>query len=564
MNCTTENPELSAFIVNQMFTQFLRYYRGIRSTKSQESIDTLESIMEKKKQELDEKNKLLRGDGTVDVATENTSKYDLINELTKSLTEENSHQTDDYYELRRINQKLAALGVGAAAAKPDVVTPNQNNNEELIQARSAMNAAYADYLKSNQDKDKLARYNQLKNEYFTKYAASMPPVTGTVKGTDAGADLLEKKNDLEVNIEASKEKVKDLENKIASLKSSVTNSSAKGATVETLMQEAKLAEKDYFDAKQKYQNALDISSSSVNNFRQLQKAQPAIEPEPSKRMLVVAMAGAITFMSVIVIIVFLVYLDSTMRTPLIFANKVGLKLISMVNFMNLKHKKLQDIVAGKIQESDLLENKRNNVFRESIRKLRYEIETSGKKIFLFTSTKKSQGKTTLIQALSFSLSMSHKRVLIIDTNFSNNDLTVQLEADPVLEKMASAGDGGSLYEKVNHFAKNIASEAGEVLVIGSEGGDYTPSEVLPRENLLSRLHELAPKFDYIFLEGPPLNDFSDSKELVQYVDGVVAVFSTMSTIKQIDKESIRFFTELNGKFTGSVLNMIDLENVNSI
>jgi succinoglycan biosynthesis transport protein ExoP len=565
MNCTTENPELSAFIVNQMFTQFLRYYRGIRSTKSQESIDTLESIMEKKKQDLDEKNKLLRGDGSVDVNTENSSKYDLINELTKSLTDENSHQTDDYYELRRVNQKLLALGVGTTPAKPDAATPSQNNNEELIQARTAMNTAYTDYLKSNQDKDKLlAKYNQLKNEYFTKYAASMPPASGTVKGSDASADLLEKKNDLEVNIEASKEKVKDLESKIASLKSSVTNSSAKTATVETLMQEAKLAEKDYFDAKQKYQNALDITSSSVNNFRQLQKAQPAIDAEPSKRMLVVAMAGAITFMSVIVIIVFLVYLDSSMRTPVIFANKVGLKLISMVNFMNLKHKRLQDIVAGKVQESDLLEHKRNNVFRESIRKLRYEIETSGKKIFLFTSTKKSQGKTTLIQALSFSLSMSHKRVLIIDTNFSNNDLTVQLEADPVLEKMASVSEGNSLYEKVSHFAKNIASEAGEVLVIGSEGGDYTPSEVLPRENLLSRLHELAPKFDFIFLEGPPLNDFSDSKELVQYVDGVVAVFSTMSTIKQIDKESIRFFTELNGKFTGSVLNMIDLENVNSI
>jgi succinoglycan biosynthesis transport protein ExoP len=564
MNCTTENPELSAFIVNQMFTQFLRYYRGIRSTKSQESIDTLESIMNKKKQDLDEKNKLLRGDGVLDASTENSSKFDLISDYEKSKTEENSHQTDYYYELRKVNQKLVALGV---TAKTPAATAQQNlnNNEELIQARKAMNDAYTDYLKSNQDKDKLAKYNQLKTEYFNKYAAALPPTTtGGEKVSDASADLLEKKNDLEVNIDASKEKVKDLESKIASLKSSVTSSSAKSANVETLMLEAKQAEKDYLDAKQKYQNALDITSSSVNNFRQLQKAQPAIEPEPSKRMLVVAMAGAITFMSVIVIIVFLVYLDSSMRTPLIFANKVGLKLISMVNFMNLKHKRLRDIVAGKIQESDLLEHKRNNVFRESIRKLRYEIETSGKKIFLFTSTKKSQGKTTLIQALSFSLSMSHKRVLIIDTNFSNNDLTVQLEADPVLEKMASASEGNSLYEKVSHFAKNIGSDAGEVLVIGSEGGDYTPSEVLPRENLLSRLHELAPEFDFIFLEGPPLNDFSDSKELVQYVDGVVAVFSTISTIKQIDRESIRFFMELNGKFTGSVLNMIDLENVNSI
>ena len=61
-----------------------------------------------------------------------------------------------------------------------------------------------------------------------------------------------------------------------------------------------------------------------------------------------------------------------------------------------------------------------------------------------------------------------------------------------------------------------------------------------------------------------MNDFSDSKELIQYVDGIVAVFSAVHVIKQIDKESIRFLKDLNGKFTGSVLNMIDLENINAV
>ena len=36
------NPELSAFIVNNVFQQFLRYYKNVRSDKSQESIDTLQ------------------------------------------------------------------------------------------------------------------------------------------------------------------------------------------------------------------------------------------------------------------------------------------------------------------------------------------------------------------------------------------------------------------------------------------------------------------------------------------------------------------------------------------
>lgn len=81
--------------------------------------------------------------------------------------------------------------------------------------------------------------------------------------------------------------------------------------------------------------------------------------------------------------------------------------------------------------------------------------------------------------------------------------------------------------------------------------------------MLHHLNTLTAEYDYIFLEGPPLNDFTDSKELAQYVDGVIAVFSASHIIKQIDRQSMAFFNELNGKFVGAVLNMVDLEDVNA-
>src|SRR5580698_5417281 len=56
----SENPELSAFLVNQAFQEFIRYYQSIRSERSSESIDTLRSLMEKKKLELDGKINALR------------------------------------------------------------------------------------------------------------------------------------------------------------------------------------------------------------------------------------------------------------------------------------------------------------------------------------------------------------------------------------------------------------------------------------------------------------------------------------------------------------------------
>jgi len=167
----------------------------------------------------------------------------------------------------------------------------------------------------------------------------------------------------------------------------------------------------------------------------------------------------------------------------------------------------------------------------------------------------------MIQMLAYSLSLNKKKVLIIDTNFSNNDLTVQLKAEPILETIyPDKSNPHTLMDQVRRSAKNVIADS--VYIIGSQGGDYTPSEILPRENLLHQLQALKADFDYVFLEGPPLNDFSDAKELSQYVEGVIAVFSSHHIIKQIDKQSISFFHELNGKFCGSILNMVDLDDVN--
>ena len=311
-------------------------------------------------------------------------------------------------------------------------------------------------------------------------------------------------------------------------------------------------------------------SSSVNNFRQVLLGQPPLEPESSKRILIVGLAGTFVLIIAILIISLSTYLDSSLKTPVIFSKTVNLKLLSIVNFTNLRGKTLSELIIDPAGSTKSLvsadgistaENNRHNVFRESIRKLRYEVENSGKRVFLFASTKKGEGKTTLIQMLAFSLSLNKKKVLIIDTNFSNNDLTVQLKADPILETIyPDKSNPLSLLDQVRAAAKNVIADS--VYIIGSQGGDYTPSEILPRENLLHQLQALKADFDYVFLEGPPLNDFSDAKELSQYVEGVIAVFSSHHIIKQIDKQSISFFHELNGKFCGSILNMVDLDDVN--
>ncbi len=552
INYSSENPELSAFMVNIVFQEFVRYYKFIRTERSGVVIDTLQSLVEKYRNERDQKNDAVKSTGGVNpgTGTGGTSYDQQLAGLQTQLADQKAKYTTAYYELQKVNNKLASSGT----------TDQTNSNADLVALRKQMNDANNQYLQSGStDQNALNQYNNLKVQYHNKILA----LGGSSKNsTDDQSKLLDEKSGFEVDMQASTIQINYLTSQIAGLQGNIQNQANKNATAQVLSKDAEIADKEYADAQEKYNSATDMNNAAVNNFHQILVGQPAIEPEPSKRYLIVGMAGGAVLVLVILVIIFLTYLDSSIKTPFIFSRIVNLKLLSMVNFMNLKNKMLADVVANTALTEIAEEKNRNNVVRESLRKLRYEIEHSGKKVFLFTSTKKGQGKTTLIQALSYSFSLSKKKILIIDTNFCNNDLTVQLSGAPVLEKIVVNEISDQIIQEVRNAAVEV--HGGTVYVIGCGGGDYTPSEILPAKHILMHLQKLTEVYDYIFLEGPPLNDFSDSKELVEYVDGVIAIFSARHIVKQIDKESINFFKNLNGKFCGSVLNMVELENLNDV
>ncbi|HEU0063841.1 MAG TPA: Wzz/FepE/Etk N-terminal domain-containing protein, partial [Flavisolibacter sp.] len=340
---TSENPELSAFVVNTIYDQFLRYYGSVRSAKSRESIDTLKSILDKKKQVLDQKNALLRDKGVMTANDNNSSNIELINSYNKEIADEENNKTEKTYSLQKINQRLSLL-----SDKPSVTSSsNINNNDEIVTARNAANQAYAAYLNNTSDKSLYDKYFNLKKEYEDKvrqYGSSNIAKPETKTGEDK-FDLTNKKTDYELDIQASNEKIKGLKAKVAALRREILGSMTKDATVESLLKEEEQANKEYLDAKQRYNDAIDANTASVSNFKLVVPGQPAIEPDPSYRGLIVGLAGVAAFITTILIIIFLTYLDSSIKTPSIFSRSVGLKLISMVNFMNLRNKTLADIIS---------------------------------------------------------------------------------------------------------------------------------------------------------------------------------------------------------------------------
>ncbi|MBS1606844.1 MAG: hypothetical protein JST42_29585, partial [Bacteroidetes bacterium] len=160
--------------------------------------------------------------------------------------------------------------------------------------------------------------------------------------------------------------------------------------------------------------------------------------------------------------------------------------------------------------------------------------------------------------LSYILSLGKKKVLIIDTNFCNNDLTKNINAEPVLEKYDL---NGHVFDKGAFRRLLTPTNIERVDIIGCAGGDYTPTEILPKNHLLKHLTELKEEYDFILLEGAPLNGYTDTKELETFVEGIVAVFSAETTLTAMDKESIRFLHDNHDKFLGAILNKVETFNL---
>jgi uncharacterized protein involved in exopolysaccharide biosynthesis/Mrp family chromosome partitioning ATPase len=545
---TAENPEQAAYTVNTVYREFLRYYRSMRSERSEQSVESFDELVKQKKAELDEKVEALRvyksSEGLLNVEVASGNELDLIKQFEKGLSDERANYNTINSSLQSVTQQLAVANSGK--------TVYTNNNSEIVELRKQINELNADLTQKGGNDDAMrTRLAGLRTQLQKKLGAS---TSGTPVATTKDA-LVQEKANLEAQLNASSLNIRALQSQIAKLKGSVGSYANKEANVSSLQAEVEMAQEEYNKLKEKLNAAQDNQTTPDLTFKQILKGQPAFKPESSKRMIIMGMAGISTFLLTSFIVLLMEFLDGSLKSPSVFEKHLDLRLISSVNHADLNKYSILEVLQ-KTAPSDKESKQRQNTFRELLRKLRFEIESSGKKSLLITSTESRQGKTTLTQALAYSLSLSNKNVLVIDTNFCNNDLTVQMKAAPTLETFSVPRNELTM-DKVKQIVTTYPIPGIEV--IGCKGGDYTPSEILPKNSLLNYLPFLASYYDFILLEGAPLNDYTDSKELAQYVDGVIAVFSSQLALTQVDRESAQFFETLGDKFVGAVLNNVQEE-----
>jgi capsular exopolysaccharide synthesis family protein len=88
------------------------------------------------------------------------------------------------------------------------------------------------------------------------------------------------------------------------------------------------------------------------------------------------------------------------------------------------------------------------------------------------------------------------------------------------------------------------------------GGSKTidPHNLLASDGLRSRLAELRAEFDYVLVDGPPVNRYADAALLGKHADGVVLVLQANSTHREAAKKAMETLASANVAVLGVVLN----------
>jgi len=576
---TSEDPFLSALTVNALCQEFIRYNKTLKTDRSSESLEFLENMLLVKKKILDEKNRALNeykvNNNVFNYDAETKSKIALITE----------------YELKRERQssELNSLELSLNAVEGTIQTKTSSLGKLNQQEIMAVNQRIIDLknqindLRNADAQANKARLNQLRDEL--QLEESRLEAVNTNKINQEDLKRLEKdRDDLKLKVEIAQANLTNLDESIKKLKSEVSGFSSKQANTSDFEREVTLASDEYMNAQDKYTAAKNKSLVIGSSIRQILEGQPSYEPELTQTPLWLGMVGVGSFLLSLMVIVMVDYMDHSIRVSSRLEKVTGLKNIGTVNILKSKDFNMREIF------NDRSTNKEYETFSHFLRKLRYEIQSADGKVFLITSTQVKAGKTFLIISLSYALSLVSKKVLIIDTNFRHNSLTKALlphgrggenrkllkkallfeeEEDELLleeNKISNSGpeDDEALENTPQRDKKgNIVNRTRftGVDIIGNVGGRDSPSEIMAGRDFKEMIHNLSLQYDYVLMEGPALNDYSDSKELIDYADKVIPVFRADMALSQMDKESVKYLKSINGRLMGTVLNNVQLKNL---
>ena len=190
------------------------------------------------------------------------------------------------------------------------------------------------------------------------------------------------------------------------------------------------------------------------------------------------------------------------------------------------------------------------ILRTNIQALKYK---EGCKVFLVSSSINGEGKT--VTSINLAISMAHdlngKSVLLVDADMRKGSVAryLGLNKTPGLSDVLK-GERTEEAVLVNPGIDNLT-----ILLSGK--APKNPSELLNTKTMEKLIAGLKTKYDYIFIDTPPIMTLADATILAPMVDGVILVIQAGRTQRDIVKNSETRLLQAHAKIAGYIMTNIE-------
>ena len=540
----SEDAQLSAFIANTYVREFITFYDVQKSTKSAGSVNFFERMAKLKKRELDEKVNELK-------AYKLRNRVINLYEQTKSIVNQLSS-----VEIMREQENMKISSRGKAADEIDEKFTSKEKkyyevvslkiNKDIEEIKNKIAVLNNRYLTSNMNdvaaKDSVLILRESMDKLILQASdeAIMNP-------NEVKKELIARKLHSELEVEIAIKTVASIDKDIERLQGIISSFAPMEASIGAFEREISVASEVYLLVLNKLNVAQFSALNDNNSLKQAEFAQAADHPESSKKVMILALSLGLTLILSFMIVVGLAYFDQTFYSVSRFKEISGFNTIGFLPLLNNHELSIQQI----FENNSTLPEER--LFVRNVRKIRQVLESNNKddKFILFTGTKNAEGKSLLVLALAYAFGLRSKKVLIIDANFRNANLTKMLNAKAYLSPLATENIENAITQTQYAF----------VDILGCEVSNLSPSEIFGQRLSSNDFEMIKSKYDYIFIEGPSLQLWSDSRELSDYVDKVITVFAAHHSLSVNDNEAISFIEGLGDKHIGAVLNKVTSLNI---
>lgn len=186
--------------------------------------------------------------------------------------------------------------------------------------------------------------------------------------------------------------------------------------------------------------------------------------------------------------------------------------------------------------------------------LQFAFTNSKKKQIVISSSMMGEGKSTTAINIAIAFSQLGCRVLIIDADMRKPSVHKKL-------KIQNTDGLSSVLVNLCPLEKAVEQINANLDVLTSGPLPPNPSELLGSENMTALLEEVGNKYDYVFIDTPPINLVSDALVLAPNTDGVVLVVRDRETTHEDIKKSLSGIEFTNAHLLGIILNgAVEIQN----